>query len=129
MLVTRAGLRLLSENQIKRYHEDGFVIPDFRLSEQTLDDIRATHDRLVRRHPKFVDYCPAVLGYDLGFLNFARNPEILDMVAQVIGDEILQFGTRASLPNPRVVGVKPRGIKMASTGPCDPLQPAVFGWR
>lgn len=88
MLVTSAGRRLLNENQITRYHEDGFVIPDFRLSEQTLDDIRATHERLVRRHPKFVDYCPAVLGYDLGFLNFARNPEILDMVAQVIGGDI-----------------------------------------
>mgnify|MGYP001499729617 CR=1 FL=1 len=84
----RAWLRLLSENQIIRYHEEGFVIPDFRLSEQTLDEICAIHERLVRHHPKFVDYCPAVLGYDLGFLNLVRNPQILDMVAQVISDDI-----------------------------------------
>ena len=79
---------MLTENQIAQYHEDGFVIPDFRLSEQILDAIRATHERLVQSHPKFVDYCPAVLAYDLGFLNFARDQDILDMIAQLIGDDI-----------------------------------------
>ena len=79
---------MLTDAQIRHYHEDGFVIPDFGLSEQTLEDIRAIHTRLIERHPKFVDYCGAVLGYDLGFLNFARNPDILDMIAQLLGDDI-----------------------------------------
>ena len=79
---------MLTEVQVTQYQEDGFVLPDFRLSEQTLEDIRATHGRLIERHRQFLDYCPAVLPYDLGFLNFARNPDILDMVAQLIGEDI-----------------------------------------
>ena len=43
------------------------------------------HERLTSRWPEFRDYCPSVLAYDLAFLNYARIPEILDMVEQVLG--------------------------------------------
>ena len=76
---------MLSEQQIAHYHENGYVIPDFRLPEATLEAIREDHDRLLCRHPEFADYCPSLLGYDTSFLNYARTPEILDMVEQVIG--------------------------------------------
>lgn len=78
---------MLSEEQVTRYHEDGYVIPDYRLPEEVLDDIRADHDRLLARHPEFHDYCPTLLRYDLGFLNYIRDPEILDMVEQVLGPD------------------------------------------
>ena len=78
---------MLSDDQVARYHEDGFVIPDFRLAADTLDAIRADHDRLLARKPEFHDYCPALLAHDLTFLNYARNPDILDMVEQVIGPD------------------------------------------
>lgn len=76
---------MLSEAQIAQYHEDGYVIPEFRLSEAALNEIREAHDRLLARHPEFRDYCSHLLAYDTGFLSVARNPEILDMVEQVIG--------------------------------------------
>ena len=79
---------MLTDAQLARYHEDGYVIPDFRLSEETLSAIRAAHTRLVQRHPEFVDYCPTVLAYDPGFLEFAKEPALLDMVAQVLGEDI-----------------------------------------
>ena len=78
---------MLSEEQIKQYHEDGYVVPDYQLPAQTLASIRADHDRFLQRHPEFRDYCPKLLEYDLGFLNYARNPAILDMVEQVIGGD------------------------------------------
>ena len=78
---------MLSEAQIAQYHEDGFVIPDFRLPAETLDAIRADHDRLIARHPEFADYCPNVLAFDLSFLNYARIPEIVAMVEQVLGSD------------------------------------------
>ena len=79
----------LSEAEVNRYHEDGYVIPEYRLPEETLQDIRADYDRLLTRHPEFRDYCPMLLRYDLSFLNYARDPNILDMVAQVIGPDII----------------------------------------
>lgn len=79
---------MLSDAEITRYHDDGFVIPDFRLSDATLEAIRAAHGRLIERFPAFADYCPALLPFDRGFAEFARDPNILDMVAQLIGDDI-----------------------------------------
>lgn len=78
---------MLSEIDLAHYREHGFVVPDFQLPDQVLEDIRADHDRLVARHPEFRDYCPNVLAHDLRFLNYARIPAIVDMVEQVLGPD------------------------------------------
>ncbi|MYD95152.1 MAG: phytanoyl-CoA dioxygenase family protein, partial [Chloroflexi bacterium] len=49
---------MLTAEQIGQYHEDGYVIPDYRLPDSDLDDIRSHHERLVARHPEFRNYCP-----------------------------------------------------------------------
>ena len=79
---------MLSKQQIAQYHEDGYIVPDFSLSEDTLTTIRKKHDQLVQNHPAFTDYCPALLPFDASFVEFARNETILDMVSQLIGDDI-----------------------------------------
>lgn len=79
---------MLTDAQIAEYREKGYVVADYRLPEATLERIRSDHDRLLARHPEFRDNCPALLGHDLGFLNYARDPAILDMVAQLIGPDI-----------------------------------------
>ena len=78
---------MLTPEQIERYRIDGQVLPDYRVPEAVLDDIRASHDRLTARHPEFTDYCPALLAFDTGFLSVARIPEVLDMVEQLIGPD------------------------------------------
>ena len=78
---------MLSPAQLDHYDTQGFVIPDFRLDNETLDTIKGHHERLISRLPEFRDYCPSVLAYDLAFLNYARIPEILDMVEQVLGGD------------------------------------------
>ena len=78
---------MLTEAQLAQYHEDGYVIPDFRFSEDVLELIRRDHDRLLAKHPDFANYCPNVLAFDLSFLNYARVPEILDMVEQLLGPD------------------------------------------
>ena len=40
---------MLSAQQLADYHERGYVVPDFRMSEQDLADIRAAHERLVAK--------------------------------------------------------------------------------
>jgi len=76
---------MLSEQEVQQYHESGYVTPDFRLPKETVDEIGDLHARLLKKHPRFNNYCPSLLAYDLGFLNFARTPQILDMVSQLIG--------------------------------------------
>ena len=82
------GGSMLTVSQIEQYFEDGYVIPDFKLSEKTIDAIQVRHDQLLEAHPEFRDYCPAVLQYDEGFADFCRNEDILDMVEQLIGPDI-----------------------------------------
>jgi ectoine hydroxylase-related dioxygenase (phytanoyl-CoA dioxygenase family) len=53
-----------------------------------LADIRGAHARLIARYPEYNDYCSALLAFDTWYLTVARIPEILDMVAQVLGDDI-----------------------------------------
>ena len=84
---------MLSAAQMARYHEDGYVVPDFRLAPETLEAIRACHDRLLADHPEFRDYCPAVLDQDRAFLEFAREEAILDMVAQILGPDIILWNS------------------------------------
>jgi len=79
---------MLTEAQVAQYHEDGYVIPDFQMSDATIDAIKARHDALLETHPEFRQYCPAILQYDEGFADYCCNDEILDMVEQVIGPDI-----------------------------------------
>lgn len=79
---------MLSAEQVRTYHEKGYVVPDYRLPEDELAEIRDRHARLLARHPEFRDNAPVLLSHDLGFLNYARDPAILDMVEQLIGPDI-----------------------------------------
>ena len=81
------GSTMLNDAQIAQYHEDGYVVPDFRLDPSTVEAIADLHARLLVQHPEFADYCPALLAYELGFLNYARDAQILEMVGQLIGDD------------------------------------------
>ena len=93
---------MLTEPQIRRYVEDGYVIPDFRLGDEALAGIRHAHDRLIAKHPEFRDYCPAVLAFDTGFLNIARTPAILAMVEQLIGADFALWNSSFFAKPPKV---------------------------
>ena len=77
---------MLTNEELARYHEEGFVIPDYRLSNTTLVKIRVMHRRFIERYPAFSDYCPALLPLEPGFLEIAQDEMILDMVGQILGE-------------------------------------------
>ncbi|MEE3373141.1 MAG: phytanoyl-CoA dioxygenase family protein [Planctomycetota bacterium] len=97
----------LSANQLSQYQEQGFVIPDYRVSTPLLADIRLAHGRLVQRHPEFNDYCAALLAYDLWFLNVAREPDILDLVCQVLGTDIALWNCSLFAKPPQIGSATP----------------------
>lgn len=111
---------MLSSEEITKYHEAGYVTPDFRLPTQVIQDIREAHDRLVARHSEFSDYCSALLAYDTWFLTVARRPEILDMVAQVIGEDIALWNC-SFFAKPARVGTKTPWHQDGEYWPISPL--------
>jgi len=76
---------MLTESQINEYKQNGFVIPDFVMPENILLKIEERHNKLLKTHPEFKNYCPAVLSYDEGFLDFCKNEIILNFIEQLIG--------------------------------------------
>jgi hypothetical protein len=80
---------MLTREEIDRYHQDGYVVPGgFRVPAEVLEAIKTRHAALLAGHPEFRDYCPALFDHDRGFLDYATNREILDMVGQLIGPDI-----------------------------------------
>lgn len=96
---------MLSNDQIKHYQEHGYVIPDYRLALEQVEAIRTQHEKLLSACPEYSDYCPALLIQDTGFLNFARNDKILDMVEQLIGPNIALWNS-SFFAKPAKVGSK-----------------------
>lgn len=100
--VTGAGARLSAE-EVSRYHEDGIVIPDYRVPDELLQRMRAALGRLEAANPHITldnIVCPhlphaGVQGIegDPEWLEFARHPDLLNMVEQLIGPDFLLWGT------------------------------------
>ncbi len=96
----------LTPREIEIYHEDGLVIPaDYRVGAGTLARIDALYRKLLADNRDHPDFSPDfILGPHLdasgtygvkgdpAWLEFARIPEILDMVEQLIGPDFILWG-------------------------------------
>jgi ectoine hydroxylase-related dioxygenase (phytanoyl-CoA dioxygenase family) len=76
---------MLTKEQILKYHEDGFVVPDFTMSEKDLLEIEDKHNQLIRKYPEYKNYCPAILLKDESFLKYCLNDKIINFIEQLIG--------------------------------------------
>lgn len=92
----------LSHTEIEQYQRDGYVIPEFRLPPTRVDALRTTLDTLIANNPgvrpeKLVSAHiegkndEGVRGSN-DFLELAHDPAILDMVARLIGDDVILWG-------------------------------------
>ena len=95
-------MAVLSQDEVKAYAEDGYVIPSFRLSEDRVGALRETLDRLIRENPgvrpeKLVSAHiegrndEGVKGSS-DFLELAKDPDIVGAVGQLIGDDVILWG-------------------------------------
>jgi len=76
---------MLTIEEIQKYKEDGYLIPNFKMPEKDLLEIEELHSTLVNTFPKFRNYCPAVLIYDERFLKYCFNEKILNIIEQLVG--------------------------------------------
>ena len=114
---------MLSPDQIHQYHEQGYVIPDYRLSDDTIEEIKIAHKRLIAKSPQFSDYCGALLIEDLSFLNYARDQNILDMVSQLIGPDIALWNS-SFFAKPAKIGTRTPWHQDGEYWPIRPLATA-----
>jgi len=92
----------LQPDEIDRYRSEGWVIPQYRLPQPRVDEMRAALDDLIRRNPgvrpeKLVsahiegDNGEGVHG-SAQFLALARDPQIVELVSDLIGDDVILWG-------------------------------------
>ena len=95
----------LSPDEIQRYRDEGFVVPNFRLSAEHVTGLRAALDGVIAANPEtrpeqLVSVhteergAEGVRGNEL-FLELARHKEILDLVEQLIGPDLVLWGCQA----------------------------------
>lgn len=95
----------LSDVEIAHYHDRGYVVPEWRLPADTLAEMRAAVQALIDANPQQRPehmVCPHLPGgatHPLNgdhrpFLAFAHMPEIVGMVRQVIGDDLILWGSQ-----------------------------------
>ena len=76
---------MLTSEEIQKYKEDGYLIPNFKMPEKDLLEIEELHKSLVKKFPKFRNYCPAVLLHDERFLKYCFKKKILNIIEKLIG--------------------------------------------
>jgi hypothetical protein len=92
----------LHADEIAHYQREGYVVPRFRLPAPQVAALREALDELIRRNPgvrpeKLVsahiegDNGEGVQGV-AGFLALAQDPQIVELVSGVIGDDVILWG-------------------------------------
>ena len=96
----------LTDTEVASYHEFGFVVPEgFRLAPERLAEMRAAYDRLIEANAGNPGFDPDIiigphwtipgsLGIqgDPAWLEFARHPDIVAMLGQVAGPDLILWG-------------------------------------
>lgn len=93
----------LSVAEIARYQQNGYLVPRYRLAQETLDQMRHSYDKLLANNPDISsDFMlgphleqPGAQGVrgSRQWLEFATQPEILDIAEQLIGEDLILWGT------------------------------------
>jgi ectoine hydroxylase-related dioxygenase (phytanoyl-CoA dioxygenase family) len=79
---------MLTQAEIRQYHEDGYVVPSFTLPDDVLAAMDERVAKLLNAHPEYRDNCPALLKEDMGFAQFCLTPGIIERVAELIGPDV-----------------------------------------
>ena len=93
----------MTDAEVARFHEEGLVVPDYRIPQDLLDRMRAEVDTLIERNPGVRPeqlsgahnpwgQSARLMGTQT-FLDFCQFPEILDLVEQIIGPDIVLWGS------------------------------------
>ena len=84
----------LGAEEIARYRQDGIVVPRTGFDAATVAALRVKLERfLVAQKITDADYVPDIIERDPSWLEIGTRPEILDAVAQLIGEDLIIWGS------------------------------------
>jgi ectoine hydroxylase-related dioxygenase (phytanoyl-CoA dioxygenase family) len=120
----------LTEEEIAAYRRDGLVVPELRISDSLLDRMRESLERLLRDNPHVSPdamYCPhrpysaeQGLRGSAAWIEYARSPELLDVVEDLIGPDIILWGSTL-FGKPADIGKEVPWHQDGEYWPIDPL--------
>lgn len=85
---------MLSAQEVQDYASDGQITHGGKLSAATLTRLSDKVESFLATCPGVSpDYIPNLIEQDASWLEFATLPEILDVVAQVLGEDIILWGS------------------------------------
>ena len=95
---------MLTPEEIQAFEDHGLVVPNGRLPDDLMDELRALTDRVIDETPHippdflFSPHLPWVGQEDTslsdGFMSICHRPEILDAVESLIGPDIIMWASR-----------------------------------
>ncbi|MEZ5729382.1 MAG: phytanoyl-CoA dioxygenase family protein [Burkholderiaceae bacterium] len=119
----------LSAAEIEQYRAEGLVVPDYRLPDDQLAALRVMVDRLIADHPNVAPEAlsgphnpwgqSSALKGSFDFLAFCQSPELLDMIEQLVGPDVILWGSQMFCKPPGVGKIVP----WHQDGKYWPLQP------
>lgn len=94
---------MLSDQELVHFQSKGYVVPDYRLPEEMLGQMRETYAKLLHDNPGLsADFLlgphletPGTQGVkgSKKWLEFATHPDLMEMAADLIGEDIILWGT------------------------------------
>ena len=85
---------MLNAEELAGYEREGLVVPASRLSDEYVERVRTKVESFIAAHPQLdPDYLPSIIEIDREWLDFARDPMLLDCVESVIGPDIILWGS------------------------------------
>ena len=123
----------LTDREIEAFHRDGFIMPDYQMPDRLLNQMRDAYDRVVAGNSDTPGVSPNfMLGPHLQktgaqgvkgdpfWMDLARNDDILDMVSQVAGGDLVLWGTTL-FGKPPLVGKATPWHQDADYYPIEPM--------
>ena len=85
---------MLSKDQLSIYKKEGLVKSEICLSNDKIKDLNNALDKyLVNHKNENTEFVSGLYERDSEFLKFAMYPEIINEVKQLIGDDIILWGS------------------------------------
>jgi len=118
---------MLSKQELDHFHEKGYVIPRYRLPPDLLQRLRAGVDRVLSTYTDVAQedlanphMIPPTEGPRINpFMEAARHPQLLDMLEQIVGPDLVLWITRI-LCKPAATG---REVPWHQDGEYWPMRP------
>lgn len=115
--MARTARKILQAGELEAYHRDGFVVPSYRLPADVLARLQGLTRHLVADNPELTNrhmVGPHVPGSGTeglkarpGWIDIATHPDILDMIEQIVGPDIILWGSGVFYKRPEIGSATP----------------------